>query len=197
MDIERGARGRLGAVILAGGTAARMGGIDKAAVELRGRTLLARAIEALVDTEEIVVVSPHKVATARPVTFVCESPPLGGPVAGIAAGVDALSLDTELVAVVAVDMARVTPHTIGRLVDAVQAHDGAFLTDVEGRRQLTGVLRMDALRRALSAVGDPRGLALHRLLTALDLVEVSTRGDEASDVDSWADLRRLEGPARP
>lgn len=30
----------LGAVILAGGTAARMGGVDKASIELHGRTLL-------------------------------------------------------------------------------------------------------------------------------------------------------------
>ncbi len=192
---DRSMSGRLGAVILAGGTAARMDGVDKAGVELHGRTLLEIAIEALADADEIVVVSPHHVATARPVTYAREDPPLGGPVAGILAGVDALSVEPHLVAVLAVDMARVTAHTVRRLVEAADGHDGAFLTDADGRRQLAGVLWMDQLDRVRSTAGDPHGMALHRLLAPLDLTELSTQGDEASDVDSWADLHRLEhGP---
>jgi hypothetical protein len=34
-------------------------------------------------------------------------------------------------------------------------------------------------------------MALHRLLAPLDLAEVTSDGDEAVDVDSWADLRDL------
>ena len=37
------------AVVLAGGTAARLGGADKASIELHGRTLLTHALDALVD----------------------------------------------------------------------------------------------------------------------------------------------------
>ena len=36
-------------------------------------------------------------------------------------------------------------------------------------------------------------MALHRLLAPLDLAEVAATGDEAVDVDSWADLRDLSG----
>ncbi len=34
-------------------------------------------------------------------------------------------------------------------------------------------------------------MALHRLLGALDLAAVPADGDEARDVDTWADLRDL------
>ena len=37
---------RLGAVVLAGGTAARMGGVDKASIEIGGVTLLERTLAA-------------------------------------------------------------------------------------------------------------------------------------------------------
>ena len=50
------------AVILAGGTAARMDGIDKSCIELAGRTLLELAIDALLDADEVVVVGPEPVS---------------------------------------------------------------------------------------------------------------------------------------
>jgi hypothetical protein len=36
-------------------------------------------------------------------------------------------------------------------------------------------------------------MALHRLLGPLDLAEVAATGDEAVDIDSWTDLRDLDG----
>ena len=86
-------------MVLAGGTAARMDGIDKAAVELHGRTLLELAVDAFLDADEVVVVAPESVPTQRPVTFVCEDPPRGGPVAGLLTGVDALLRRPALVGV--------------------------------------------------------------------------------------------------
>ena len=84
--LDLGAAGFCG-VVLAGGTAARMDGVDKASVELRGRTLLELAVDAFLDASEVVVVAPDAVRTTRPVTFVCEDPPRGGPVAGLLTGV--------------------------------------------------------------------------------------------------------------
>ncbi len=180
-------------VVLAGGTAARMDGIDKAAVELHGRTLLELAVDALLDADEVVVVAPESVPTERPVTFVCEDPPRGGPVAGLLTGVDALLRRPTLVGVVAVDMPRVTPATWRRLREAAAGRDGAFLVDGDGRRQLAGVLdaaRLDGVRPGLEG---QHGMALHRLLAPLDLALVPAIGDEAVDIDSWADLRDLGG----
>lgn len=181
------------AVVLAGGTAARMDGADKASVELHGRTLLELAVDAFLDADEVVVVARDSVPTSRPTTFVCEDPPYGGPVAGLLTGVDALLRRPRLIGVLAVDMPRVTPATMRRLRDAASDHDGAFLVDGDGRRQLAGVLDADRLARVRPDLEGQHGMALHRLLAPLRLAEVPADGDEAVDIDSWSDLRDLGG----
>jgi molybdopterin-guanine dinucleotide biosynthesis protein A len=180
------------AVVLAGGTAARLGGVDKASVEVAGRTLLAWAIDALLDADEVVVVG-DPVPTTRPVTFTREDPRFGGPVAGLLTGRDALLRPPTTLGVLAVDMPRVTAYTFRRLHEAAAGHDGAFLADRGGRRQLAGVLvaaRLDEVRPDREA---QHGMALHRLLAGLDLAAVAPEGEEALDLDTWADLRDLQG----
>jgi molybdopterin-guanine dinucleotide biosynthesis protein A len=192
MDFDLTAGGFCG-VVLAGGTAARMDGVDKASVELEGRTLLEHAVDAFLDADEVVVVAPRSVPTTRPVTFTVEDPPRGGPVAGLLTGVDALLRRPRLVGVLAVDMPRVTAATMRRLREAAAGHDGAFLVDGDGRRQLAGVLdaaRLAAVRPDLEA---QHNMALHRLLAGMDLAEVPAGGDEAVDIDAWSDLRDLGG----
>ena len=176
------------AVVLAGGTAARLDGADKAGVELAGRTLLEHVLTAVEAATETVVVG-EQVPTSRPVTFTREDPPYGGPAAGLLAGRDALARTPDHLVVVAVDMPRVAATTIERLLAAAAGHDGAFLTDPSGRRQLAGVLAVPALDRARPP--ECHGLPLHRLLAPLDLAEVAADGSEAVDVDTWADLRDL------
>nr|WP_227464541.1 NTP transferase domain-containing protein [Nocardioides lijunqiniae] len=179
------------AVILAGGRAARLGGVDKASVEIAGRTLLAHALDALIDATEVVVVG-EPVPTERPVTFTFESPRYGGPVAALLTGRDALLHRTAYLAVLAVDMPRLDARTFRRLLTAAAGHgDGAALVDPDGRRQLALVLnvaRLDAVRPGHEEQHD---LPLHRLLSGLDLAEVAAVGEEHRDVDTWADLRDL------
>jgi molybdopterin-guanine dinucleotide biosynthesis protein A len=180
------------AVILAGGTAVRMDGIDKASVEYAGRTLLEHALTAVSGAVEVVVVG-EQVPTTRPATFVREDPPHGGPAAGLLAGRDALLSTPTYLAVLAVDMPRVSAETFRRLLTAAAGHDGAFLSDDSGRRALAGVVALTALDRVRPA--EVSGLPLHRLLANLDLDLVAGRHGEAVDVDTWADLRDLgEGP---
>ena len=178
----------LAAVILAGGTSVRMDGIDKAGVEYAGRTLLEHALAATSGAVEVVVVG-DPVPTSRPVTFVREEPPHGGPAAGLLAGRDALLARPTYFAVLAVDMPRVTADTFLRLLDAADGHDGAFLADASGRRALAGVLDLAALDGVRPE--DASNLPLHRLLDPLDLAAVAGEPGEASDVDTWADLRDL------
>jgi molybdopterin-guanine dinucleotide biosynthesis protein A len=190
MDFDLGAAGFSG-VLLAGGTAARMDGIDKASIELHGRTLLEISLDSFLDADEVVVVGPRTVRTTRPVTFTVEDPPRGGPVAGLLTGVDMLLRPAQLIGVLAVDMPRVSPYTFRRLREATEGHDGAFLLDPTGRRQLCGVLRADALQRVRPDLEGQHNMPLHRLLADLDLAEVAAVGDEAQDIDTWADLRDL------
>jgi len=177
-------------IVLAGGRAVRLDGADKASVEYLGRTLLEHALEALVDATEVVVVG-EPVPTTRPVTFTRENPRYGGPVAALLTGLDALEHPPRTVGVLAVDMPQVTPWTFRRLREAAEGHDGAFLTDESGRRQLAGVLdaaRLDEIRPDLEG---QHGMAMRRLLAALDLVDVGPEGKEGRDVDTWGDLRDL------
>ena len=71
MAVEEGAV--WSAVVLAGGTAARLDGVDKAGVEIGGRTLLEHVLAALAGAAEVVVVG-ESVPTSVPVTFTRESP---------------------------------------------------------------------------------------------------------------------------
>jgi molybdopterin-guanine dinucleotide biosynthesis protein A len=178
------------AVVLTGGTGARLGGADKASLDVGGRTLLEHAFDAVADAAEVVVVGPS-VPTGRPVTFTREDPPGGGPAAGLLAGRDALLHRPEVLGVLAVDMPYVDARTFRRLREALAAAgaDGAFLVDGTGRRQLAGVLVTDRLPEPAHR----HGLPLHRLLEPLDLVDVPALGREALDVDTWADARDLRG----
>jgi molybdopterin-guanine dinucleotide biosynthesis protein A len=186
---------RLAAVVLTGGTASRMGGADKASLEVDGVSLLERALAATVAALEVVVVGAP-VPTSRPVTWAREDPPGGGPAAGLLAGLDRLTLAPDLVAVLAVDMPRVHAGTVARLTWAVEADpavDGAVLLDAGGRRQtLAAVYRHAALGVARPERGGEHGLPVRRLVGDLRLVEVPTVGDEGRDVDTWEALRDLD-----
>jgi molybdopterin-guanine dinucleotide biosynthesis protein A len=169
-----------------------MDGADKASVEYQGRTLLEHAIEALMDASEVVVVA-DPVPTTRPVTFTRENPRYGGPVAALLTGRDALVREPRTLGLLAVDMPWVTPRTFRRLHEAAAGHDGAFLTDATGRRQLAGVLDAGVLDRVRPDHEGQHGMPLHRLLDGLDLVDIAPEADEGRDIDTWADLRDLGG----
>ena len=179
----------LAAVILAGGTAVRLDGADKASLEHAGSTFLEHALSATRAATEVVVVG-DPVPTSRPVTFVREDPPLGGPVAGLVTGRRALARRPDTVLVLAVDMPFVTDATVRRLV-AADGADGAALVGPDGRRRLVLLLRTAALDAATPE--DPHGASVRSLLARLDLADVDALDDEARGVDTWRDLRDLPG----
>ena len=139
-------------MILSGGAAARLDGADKSALEHAGRTLLEHALDAVAAASEVVVVGPV-VPTSHTVSFTRESPPGGGPLAGLSAGVAALVGRPALIVVLAVDMPHVTADTVARLLAAVGEGDGAWIVDDAGRRQLAGVVP----RKLVPAPGTPTG----------------------------------------
>ncbi len=182
-------------MILTGGTGVRLGGADKASIEVAGRTLLEHALAATAVADEVVVVGPT-VPTTRPVTWTREDPPSGGPAAGLLAGLDALAVRPGLVCVLAVDMPRFSADTLTRLVGVLLCSadaDAACLLDETDRTQwLAGVYRYDALAAARpERREDEHGLSTRRMLLPLRIVGVPAVADEARDVDTWADLRDL------
>lgn len=181
------------AIVLAGGQATRLGGADKATIEVRGRSLLEHALDAVVDAAEVVVVG-HQVPTDRPVTFVLEDPRHGGPVSGLLTGRDALLRTPASLAVIAVDMPFVTTATIRRLQERAVGHDGAVLVDPALRRQLAFVVDTARLSEVEPPFEARHAHPVWTLLDRLDLVSVPAVGQEHRDVDSWSDLRDLGDP---
>ncbi len=169
------------AIILTGGKGERLGGVDKAALSYRDATLLDHVLSVVDDASPVVVVGPEKDLPG--VVWAREDPPGGGPLAGLAAGLR--HVDTEWVAVLAVDQPGLTGDTIARLrepgVNAVLRDDRT--------QWLIGVWRVADLREALPE--DPANRSLRRTLTQLHPVEVSALPGEARDVDTPDDLGTL------
>jgi len=183
---------RFDAIVLAGGRGRRLGGASKPEVVVGGRALLDHALAAVAAADRVVVVGPADLA--RPgVPTVLEDPPDGGPVAGLAAGLAFLAPD-GLVAVLACDVPRAGA-ALPALLAAARGDDvdGARLVSADGRPQhLVAVYRADALARALAALPETHGAAMHRLVADLRLADVPDTSDAAADADTWADVERLD-----
>jgi molybdopterin-guanine dinucleotide biosynthesis protein A len=182
------------ALVLAGGSARRMGGEDKPALLVGGQSLLDRVLGAVASASVTVVVGPQR-ATSRPVLWAREDPPGGGPAAALAAGL--LLVEAPWVAVLAADLPFLTPAVVDLLLAAAQGSDGAVLLDDTGRDQvLTGVWRTAALREA--AAGDLAGAPLRRVLGGLTCARVTApAGGPApwADCDTPAELAAAWGRA--
>ncbi|KRE37793.1 hypothetical protein ASG73_09160 [Janibacter sp. Soil728] len=186
------------AVVLAGGAAERLGGASKPDVELEGRRLVDRVLVSVADAREIAVVGDVEVPEGVHRTL--EDPPLGGPVAGVAAGLDALSPTepAEWTVLLACDLADPLP-ALGRLLSAwsyaqrsddvdTGEHDGWCLVDSTGHPQwLLGIHRTASLRRALEQLGSPRDRSMKSLLAQSVLVTVPASDDAVADIDTWTD----------
>ncbi|MFB0625867.1 NTP transferase domain-containing protein [Streptomyces sp. AB3(2024)] len=181
------------AIVLAGGAARRLGGADKPALPVGGRSLLDRVLAACADATATVVVGTRR-PTARPVRWALEDPPGGGPVAALDAGLRATT--AELVLVLSADLPFLDRDTVRALLAAASADpgDGALLRDPEGRDQpLVAAYRAEPLRReaALLAAEHGRlgGLPLRVLTAELRLATVTAAEPLASfDCDTWEDL---------
>ncbi|MEV6239477.1 molybdenum cofactor guanylyltransferase [Lentzea sp. NPDC051838] len=169
------------AIILTGGKGVRLGGVDKAALSYRDATLLDHVLSVVDDASEIVVVGPEK--DLPNVLWAREDPPGGGPLAGLAAGLEKITQDW--VAVLAVDQPGITRDTIARLRNA---KTNAVLKD-DRTQWLIGFWNAAELRGALPE--DPRNQPLRKTLLRLDPVEVSALPGEARDVDTPDDLDTL------
>ena len=174
------------AIVLAGGTARRLGGSPKHAIVVDGRTLLARTLDAVAGALRIVVVGDDSLAPLVPGgTVVREDPPLAGPAAGIGAGLPHVT--AARVIVLACDHPWVA-EAVPPLLAAAGA-DGAIAIEAGGRRQnLTFVARTDALRAAVARQPSLVDLAVHTLIEPLELSEISVPQRALLDVDTWQDL---------
>src|SRR5688572_18219505 len=127
------------AVIIAGGRATRLGGIDKTALRFNGRTLLQCALDAVRRAERVAVVGfGIDLEPAEGISQTEEEPRWGGPAAALAAGMrNLVHSPLEYTVVIAADMPRVAA-AVALLLDAIEDvndgadHDGVIAVDSGG-----------------------------------------------------------------
>ncbi|WP_426188184.1 molybdenum cofactor guanylyltransferase [Microbacterium sp. TWP3-1-2b2] len=179
------------ALVLAGGRSSRLGGIEKAGVEIDGVALLDHVYAAVRWCAPIIAVGPDSIG--RPgVRVVREHPAFGGPAAAVAAGIPALDgsgvTETWLLAC---DLPRAT-ELVARLaaVPIPDDADGVVATDDGGRMQwLAGRYRVSALQGAVARHPDLTGSSMRKLFEGLRLHPVDDRG-AAHDLDTWAAIEQ-------
>ncbi|MEU5261016.1 molybdenum cofactor guanylyltransferase [Amycolatopsis sp. NPDC021455] len=178
---------RYAGIVVAGGSARRLSGVDKPALSVGGKPLLTRAIHALEGAERVIAVGPRR--PGFDVVWTREAVPGSGPVAALAAGLVFVPDDVEAVAVLAADLPGVRKSTVDRLVSAIGPGDGAVLVDAAGRRQwLLGAWRVAALLAALPE--QVENASVRRVLGGLAVTEVPAERGEADDIDTPEDLER-------
>lgn len=208
-----GAGLRWDALIVAGGRATRLGGIDKTALVWQGRSLLDGVVAAASGARRTCVVGSDADLPANVLRAV-ERPRWGGPAAAIVAGLQALAGDsaagtdsrsaagTDWVLVLAGDLVHADAAVVllldtaagliadGPIADGPSA-DGVISVDPAGRRQpLLAVYRRAALdSSALLRPAD--NLSVMSLIGGLSLVELLLPGALGDDVDTPADAARL------
>lgn len=200
------------AVVLAGGAARRMGGVDKPDVPVGGLAMRDRVLAAVAGADPRVVVGP--LADPPPgVLAVREEPPRAGPVAATAAGLAALAEaagrtgpaafaePAGLVALLAGDLPLLTADAVDLLTRTVRAGgvDGALYVDATGRRQLLcGVWRTGRLHAAVDRLAARRGgglvgASMRALFGGLSVAEVTWSGAGPPpwfDCDTDQDVRQ-------
>lgn len=185
-------RDQVTGLILAGGKATRLGGVDKRELVIGGRTIFARQVEALGPcVAEILVSSRRPVPGYRTVV---DPVPGAGPLAGIAAGLTAAA--TPWLFVIAGDM----PYVHRAFIDLVLSHGDAGCDAVGIRigglaEPLCTLLRVAAWR---SIAADR--LAAGRLKASALLTDEELRVrwiDEASVRAIDPDLRALHNVNAP
>lgn len=172
------------AIVLAGGRGSRLGGVDKASLELDGATLLSRVLEAVAGATQIVIVGEAEVPGA---IVVQEEPRFAGPAAAV--GIGLAEVASPYVLLAGVDQPFLAD-AIPVLINAVTG-DGVIAVDADGHRQhLMSVVNADALRRTVAAQPTLTDLSLRALLSSLELVEVAVPVRSTLDIDTWHDRDR-------
>lgn len=125
---------RVGAIVLAGGRSSRFGR-DKLVEHVDGQALLDHAIDAVravaTDGDVVVVMAPgHDIPVTGDVRVVRDPFPYGGPLVGLATGLQALDPRVVRVVVVGGDMPTLQPVVLRRLLGSVGPERPAVLLEV-------------------------------------------------------------------
>ncbi|MDO4242300.1 MAG: NTP transferase domain-containing protein [Actinomyces sp.] len=188
------------ALVLAGGTGRRLGGASKPDVVARGARLIDHLLTGLENLRgrgvinRVVVVAPSEVALPDGVLRALEDPPLGGPVAGIGAGLARLSETagrdgpapvTAVLTCDAPESWRALPVLLSALQAAPHA-PGACTHDGTSPQYLLGVYRREEILSVMGP-GSLRDVSVRSVLGRLRplAVDLGELAPAAHDLDTW------------
>ncbi|MGB6006332.1 MAG: molybdenum cofactor guanylyltransferase [Ornithinimicrobium sp.] len=202
---------RWDAIILAGGRGQRLGGVDKALIDVGGQTLLGYAESATSQAAHVVVVGAPRPGFGH-LAWTSEQPPGGGPAAGVIAGLGALRemassspptrnqpAPSPWVALLAVDQPGVVSAVDALLHAVTQASDDIEALcpyDTDGHPQwLLAAYRRDALEAVCATFAPGHEVSMGRLLRGVRFTDVPQAAAHVGDIDTWADHRAWESRA--
>lgn len=186
------------AIVLTGGRSSRMGGQHKPGILVDGRTIVDRTVSTVwsaIPTAQVVIagseagLSPN---LQQHVSLVREDPPFSGPLAGVAAAIEAIAASDGTVILLGGDLPFLSAKTLRRLLaTATAGAPVASCLDATGHLQyLCAAWQQDVLRAQLERVGDPAGVPLKALFDSLSAELIDCDPDELRDVDTPGDLAR-------
>ena len=195
--------GLVDVVVLAGGTGRRLDGATKPDVVARGARLLDHVLTGLerlrgqgLPLGHVCVVAPTQVALPDGVLRALEDPPLGGPVAGIAAGLARLSRSEPMAGLTGVltcdapSSWRALPVLCEALHDGGPGADGVCARDDDHVQYLLGLYRRAALATVVAPDGAPvRDVAVRRVLGRLRVATLTLPHGIVRDLDTWDEVR--------
>ena len=165
------------AIVLAGGEGRRLGGVDKALLDVGGETMLDRVLGATAPNCDVLVVVGRERPTEHVgVRFTLEDLPGGGPVPAVAAGLAVIG-DSDSVVVLAVDLPLLEPAHVARLLAGLESADAVAAADHRGQpNPLLAAYRTGALRATAGGLGPgtPAARMLPATTTVIGLGEAGT-----------------------
>lgn len=179
-----GVSGGYDAVILAGGQARRLGGLDKPGLGVGARSMVENVVAAVPTARRVVLVGPARDLPGTITTR--EDPPGSGPVPALRAGLRRVT--APRLALLAGDLPFLTAVHVGVLLAEAgrEGRRGVVAVDDDGREQwLLGVWDTGALREALAAYA---GRSLRGVLAPLVTARVTLPRRAWFDCDTRDDL---------
>ena len=181
------------AIVLAGGRASRLGGIDKTALYFDGMSLLDHALASVAGAQSTLVVGPESLRSRVPhgVAVVAERPSFGGPAAATVAGLRALGAQPgSRVALIAADLPQAAAAVrellaMGSLAAQV---DGVVAMDDTGTAQpllaIYDTAALTTVARRAEAASPLAGTSMRALLAPLVLCHVRMPDALCADIDT-------------
>ncbi len=182
------------AIVLAGGAARRLAGVDKPMLDVGGRPILRSVLDAVCDARRRIVVGAVRDAIDD-VIWCREDPPGAGPRAALATALP--FVESDYVILLGADLPAIAP-AIAVLLATVRDEpliDAAALVDADGHVNFVAAAwRTDALRRA--GVLAEESLSLRSVYAAATVHPVPDPHGWGADCDTPEDLEAARRKAR-